>query len=52
MIELYDRRSDPEEMKNLAGDAAYKEKIDELSGLLQRRIDEANVPPAGLKVIK
>jgi len=51
MIELYDRKADPEEMKNLAGKPEYKKRIDQLDRLLDERIKSAAVKPEGLKTI-
>lgn len=52
MIELYDRRADPEEMKNLAKDKRYAGLITKLDKQLNERIKQASVPPIGLNVIK
>jgi iduronate 2-sulfatase len=49
--ELYDHRTDPAEMKNLAGEESLQDTIKELSQLLRRRIEEANRPPKGIKQI-
>lgn len=50
--ELYDHRDDPAEMKNLADDEAHRRVVEELSGLLRARVDEANKPPPGIKQIQ
>lgn len=50
-VEFYDRRTDPEEMKNLAGDATHARRIEKLTSLLNQRIAEANVVPEGLERI-
>ena len=52
MIELYDRRSDPAEMKNLARDHKYEDLIKKLDQQLTARITESAVPPKGLQVFK
>lgn len=51
-IELYDRKADPEEMKNLAGQPKYKNRIDKLDRQLNERIEYASTKPEGLEVIK
>jgi arylsulfatase A-like enzyme len=50
--ELYDHTSDPAEMKNLAGNDAYRGTIKELSELLRSRVKEASKPPKGIKQIQ
>lgn len=50
--ELYDHESDPQEMHNLAGDAKYAEAVAELSPRLQKRVQQAQKAPAGLKQIQ
>ncbi len=52
MVELYDRRSDPAEMKNLSGDARFADLIRQLDQQLSERVAEAAKPPKGLKVYK
>lgn len=49
--ELYDHRSDPSEMNNLADDAQYAETIQQLSEALQARLADATRPPQGVKQI-
>ncbi len=49
--ELYDHRSDPAEMINLADDASHAETIGELSTLLRARVADANQSPQGIKQI-
>ncbi len=51
MIEFYDRTKDPEEMNNLASDSGYSTAMAEMSDLLDQRIIDASVPPAGLTVL-
>jgi arylsulfatase A-like enzyme len=51
-IELYDRRSDPAEMKNLANKPQYGKVIKKLDAQLTERIKDAAVPPKGLQVFK
>ncbi|MEX2578482.1 MAG: sulfatase [Verrucomicrobiales bacterium] len=50
--ELYDRRSDPEEMVNLAGKPESEETVAELSGKLRKRIAEARSVPEGLQQLE
>lgn len=52
MIEVYDRRNDPGEMKNLAKDRQYAALIKQLDAQLSERIRESAVPPKGLQVFK
>jgi len=52
MRELYDRKNDPKEMKNLANNPKYKTTIKKLDDMLSDRIAKASVPPVGLTVIK
>jgi choline-sulfatase len=52
MIELYDRRKDPAEMKNIAQDPKNKSIILKLDKLLSHRVAEASVAPVGLTVKK
>ena len=49
--ELYDHRSDPDELVNLAGDPDYASVVTDMSQKLKHRISEANIPPAGVKQI-
>jgi len=49
--ELYDHESDPQEMKNLAGDDAHVGTVAELSKLLHKRVAQAQTAPEGLKQI-
>ncbi|QDT95511.1 sulfatase [Gimesia aquarii] len=51
-VELYDHNTDPAEMKNLANDPETKQLRDELSQILQARIQQANQKPKGVKQIK
>tara|TARA_Y100001980_G_C14556894_1_gene352553 strand:+ start:27565 stop:29040 length:1476 start_codon:yes stop_codon:yes gene_type:complete len=51
MLELYDLKKDPQEMINLANEEAYTEIINQMSYLLDQRIEEANQPPVGLRVL-
>ena len=46
--ELYDHRSDPQELKNLAEHPDYQEQASELAAELQRRIAQAVIPPKGI----
>lgn len=52
LIELYDRKNDPEEMKNLAKQYKYRKVIDKLDRQLEERIKSASAKPEGLEVIK
>lgn len=52
MTELYDRRTDPAEMNNLARLPEYQQKIAEMNGLLDQRLQRDTVPPPGLMVYK
>jgi arylsulfatase A-like enzyme len=52
MTELYDRRSDPEELKNLSENSKYVSTMKRLDQQLTDRIKAANVPPVGLRVVK
>jgi arylsulfatase A-like enzyme len=49
--ELYDRQTDPAEMKNLANDKSQASVIAELSQRLRNRIAEANKKPQGVTQI-
>lgn len=49
--ELYDRRSDPQELVNLAGSDDYAVQRRELSAILRQRVAESRRPPAGLKQV-
>lgn len=50
-VELYDRKADPNEMKNLADDPKYKQKQNELAKLWKDHVAVANIPPKGIKQI-
>lgn len=50
--ELYDHRTDPAEMNNLAGMETHRATIEELSKLLRERVKDAQKPPKGVKQIK
>jgi arylsulfatase A-like enzyme len=50
--ELYDHKSDPEELHNLAGDAASAAVIAELAPRLRLRLADAAKAPAGLEQLK
>lgn len=52
LIELYNRKDDPEEMENLAGQPEYKKRVTKLDRQLRERIKSASAKPEGLKVIK
>ncbi len=47
--ELYDQRSDPNEMNNIADAPESAATVKQLSDLLRQRIKDARKPPAGLK---
>ncbi|QDU95382.1 sulfatase [Lignipirellula cremea] len=49
--ELYDRKTDPAEMHNLAGDPDQADRIKELSFQLGKRIEQAQKTPTGLRQI-
>jgi choline-sulfatase len=49
--ELYDHHTDSAEMVNLATHQAAAAVVKELSALLKSRIDQANVPPKGVRQI-
>lgn len=51
MEELYNLKDDPEELINLVGTESYNKTIIEMSELLDQRINNANQPPEGLKVL-
>ena len=51
-MELYDHRTDPGEMHNLAGDSERSAEVERLKSLLQQRIEAHNRPPQGLKQIR
>ncbi len=50
-VELYDHRTDPSEMKNIAGDEAQQATLEKLSKRLRERIEEAQTAPEGLEQI-
>lgn len=50
-VELYDHASDPEEMKNLAGDPALLELETLLLGRLRERVGKARVVPDGIQQV-
>ncbi len=52
MLELYNRRIDPEEMINLAGREEYQKVLNKMSKLLDKRIDEGSKAPKGLTVVR
>lgn len=52
MTELYDRRMDPDEMKNIAKRAEYAGIIKKLDQQLSARLEESARPPKGLKIFK
>lgn len=52
LIELYNRKDDPEEMKNLAKQSKYRKLIGKLERQLEERIKSASTEPEGLEVIK
>ncbi len=52
LIELYDRRADPAELHNLAGDRNYGKLIERLDRELEGRIGAARRAPVGLRVRK
>lgn len=51
MTEFYDRKKDPHELNNLAGDSKYQDIIKELDERLTNRISNASTPPEGLTVL-
>ena len=51
MIELYDRRTDPGEMKNLASDTKYIKIIQKLDKEITGKIGEAGEKPKGMRYI-
>jgi hypothetical protein len=51
MIELYDHRTDPGEMKNLASDAKYIKIIKKMDKEISGRIREAGNKPKGIRYI-
>ena len=51
MIELYDHRSDPAEMKNLASDAKSIKIIKKMDKEISGRIGEAGNKPEGIQYI-
>jgi len=52
LIELYDRRADPAELRNLAADRNYGTLIERLDRELEARIGAARTAPVGLRVRK
>lgn len=50
-VELYDRRSDPEEMVNLASHPDYAATATRLAKLLHARIEAGRTPPEGVRQI-
>lgn len=52
MIELYDRKKDPEEMNNLARQSGYKKIIRKMDSTLDKKMKSNSVVPKGLKVIR
>lgn len=50
--ELYDHETDPEEMVNLANRPDQADTVERLSVMIRKRIDEANVPPEGVRQIR
>lgn len=51
-VELYDHQTDPAEMVNLAGGKEHAKALAELSGLLRKRIADANKKPEGVTQIR
>jgi iduronate 2-sulfatase len=49
--ELYDRRSDPEELVNLADDPAYRDTRERLSSLLRERVADSRRVSEGLEQV-
>jgi len=49
--ELYDTKTDPGEMKNLAGQKKYKKTFENLKKVLSQRISESKTKPSGVKQI-
>ena len=52
MIELYDRKKDPQEMHNLAGSPEFRKLIAKLDAALSERVAGASKRPEGLTVLK
>lgn len=50
--ELYDHRTDPEEMKNLANHAGQRDLVRKLAAELRQRITRANQAPKGVQQIR
>jgi arylsulfatase A-like enzyme len=50
--ELYDHRTDPQEIVNLAGRPESAAMVAELSRLLRQRVADARRPPDGLKQLQ
>ncbi|MEM9157466.1 MAG: sulfatase [Verrucomicrobiota bacterium] len=51
-VELYDRLSDPKEMVNLAADPKYRDIIEKLDPIWERRVKEITQIPEGLHFVK
>ncbi len=50
-VELYDHRTDPAEMNNVASQAKYAANLQQLAAELSTRIEAARKPPPGIKQI-
>jgi arylsulfatase A-like enzyme len=50
--ELYDHRSDPGEMRNLANDTKHAATVNKLSAMLKTRISQAQQTPPGIKQVR
>ncbi len=50
LIELYDRQKDPDEMINLADEPEMQKVVMKMDQLLNERIRQASIAPAGLIV--
>ena len=50
--ELYDHKTDPQEMMNLAGRPDHAEVVEQLSKLLRQRIANARHPPQGVRQVR
>jgi len=51
-VELYDHRTDPGEMNNLAGEAEHADAEEKLAKRLRARIGEAGAEPKGVKQVR